>query len=219
MMPGGTGRDSFFVDNIGDTVPELVGEGTDRIFMTISYAVVANVENMTPNGSSAINETGSGLGNAMAANGAANRLQGLLGIDFLTGNGSAARFVFGSAVSSIDTIPDFASGPDAMGMSGVRFGGGLNLGGTVSLVANSTPAAASAGRSGALRHRRRPVVLGRRRQRRQRGGTIRGAIGEALDRLDRLPDRVRYLVVRWLARPPTRSHGLRRSAWRTTCLR
>ena len=36
-MSGGTGDDIYVVDNLGDTVNENSGEGTDTIFAEVSY--------------------------------------------------------------------------------------------------------------------------------------------------------------------------------------
>ncbi len=36
-MIGGTGNDTYFVDNTGDVVRENTGEGTDIVFSSVSY--------------------------------------------------------------------------------------------------------------------------------------------------------------------------------------
>src|SRR5438445_677547 len=58
-MAGGTGNDIYFVDNAGDVVTELAGQGTaDLVKSTISWSLGANVENLTLFGAAAINGTG-----------------------------------------------------------------------------------------------------------------------------------------------------------------
>ena len=38
-MTGGLGNDSFYVDNAGDVVTEVAGQGTDRVLSEVSYAL------------------------------------------------------------------------------------------------------------------------------------------------------------------------------------
>ena len=46
-MIGGTGDDIYMRDNTGDIVVEDAGEGTDRVYSTVSYTLSANIENLT----------------------------------------------------------------------------------------------------------------------------------------------------------------------------
>jgi Ca2+-binding RTX toxin-like protein len=83
-MAGGVGNDLYFVDAIGDSVTELVGEGTDTVSSGIDYALGGNVENLVLTGS-ALNGTGNGLGNVITGNELANLLSGGDGSDTLNG--------------------------------------------------------------------------------------------------------------------------------------
>ncbi|WP_199102594.1 calcium-binding protein [Aquitalea sp. ASV11] len=46
-MIGGLGNDIYYVDNAGDKVIELAGEGVDTVYASISYALGEHVENLT----------------------------------------------------------------------------------------------------------------------------------------------------------------------------
>lgn len=112
-MNGGTGNDTYIVDNLNDIVSELSGNGVDIVYTTVSYSLVKSVpsntflvENITAQGSSAIDLTGNALANVLngAANSAANRLTGLGGNDtYVLGLGDTVSETGGTA-SGIDRV-------------------------------------------------------------------------------------------------------------------
>nr|WP_319512889.1 DUF4214 domain-containing protein [uncultured Cohaesibacter sp.] len=88
-MSGNAGNDIYFVDNTGDTVTELAGEGEDRVNSWITFSLTENgnnIEDLTLIGTDAINGTGNGLANTIRGNAADNTLTGLDGNDTLYGN-------------------------------------------------------------------------------------------------------------------------------------
>ena len=84
-MAGGAGNDTYVVDNIADTVTENANEGTDLVQASISYALSANVENLTLTGTAAINGTGNAVNNTINGNSGSNVLDGGVGADTLVG--------------------------------------------------------------------------------------------------------------------------------------
>ena len=54
---GGAGNDTYFVDNAGDAVTEIAGEGTDPVFSTAHFTLSANVENLILQGSADMTAT------------------------------------------------------------------------------------------------------------------------------------------------------------------
>lgn len=88
-MRGGLGNDVYFVDDLADRVFELVGQGNDRVWSSVTHSLSVNIESLTLTGSSAIDGTGNSLANTIVGNGAANYLRGADGVDKLSGGGGA----------------------------------------------------------------------------------------------------------------------------------
>ena len=84
-MEGGFGGDVYVVDEPGDVVVELAGQGNDRVSTALSYALPANVESLTLAGTSDVDGTGNELANLLQGNPGHNRLSGGTGKDTLTG--------------------------------------------------------------------------------------------------------------------------------------
>ena len=84
-MSGEGGADTYFVDNAGDQVNELEGEGTDLVNSSISFVLDDNIEKLVLTGVAAINATGNALNNTLAGNDALNVLNGLGGADKMIG--------------------------------------------------------------------------------------------------------------------------------------
>ena len=100
-MIGGAGNDSYYVDNTADSITENLNEGTDIVFSSVTYTLTTNVENLTLQGTTAINGTGNDLNNSITGNTAANILTGGLGNDTLTGNAGADTLIGGLGNDSL----------------------------------------------------------------------------------------------------------------------
>ena len=112
---GGTGNDSYVVDNSHDRTVELAAQGTDTVNSSVTWTLGDNLEQLTLTGAAAINGFGNALDNVITGNGGANILDGLLGNDTLTGGGGADSFRFSTpldATGNVDTIIDFVHGTD-----------------------------------------------------------------------------------------------------------
>lgn len=95
-MKGGLGDDTYVLDNPGDTVIENANEGNDTVMSNFSYALGANLENLTLTGTAAINGTGNALNNILTGNSAANVLAGGAGDDTYIVNNAATTQRIGS---------------------------------------------------------------------------------------------------------------------------
>jgi Ca2+-binding RTX toxin-like protein len=95
-MSGGAGNDTYVVDNAGDVVTENASEGIDLVQSGVTYALGANLENLTLTGSLAISGTGNTLANVLTGNGAANTLNGAGGDDTIDGGAGADTLIGGT---------------------------------------------------------------------------------------------------------------------------
>lgn len=92
---GGTGSDTYYVTNAGDTVIEFAGEGFDTIVSILAvYQLQSNVENLQYYDASGIvvslNWRGNELDNVIQGGGGPDTLYGLDGNDTLIGGGVSA---------------------------------------------------------------------------------------------------------------------------------
>ena len=122
-MEGGTGNDTYFVDDAGDVVVEAANAGTDTVNSSISFALrnfSSNLENLNLTGSANINGIGNEQANVIVGNSGNNFLDGALGDDILIGGkgndlfrdlGGADTFVF-AANEGADRIEGFQDGID-----------------------------------------------------------------------------------------------------------
>ena len=90
MMVGGADNDTYWVDRAGDQVIEAVGDGTDRVFGSVNYALQAGqeIERLDAGsmaGTTAINLSGNEFANSVYGNAADNVLNGGGGGDYLWG--------------------------------------------------------------------------------------------------------------------------------------
>jgi Ca2+-binding RTX toxin-like protein len=91
-MSGGLGNDTYYIDDAGDTVTELAGEGTDRIATLISYIIPAGasievLEATNSTSTNVIDLHGNEIGNLVAGNDGVNNMTGGGGNDVLGGYG------------------------------------------------------------------------------------------------------------------------------------
>ena len=76
-MMGGTGHDTYIVDNSADVVVELAGEDIDTVEASVDYVFApAYVESLWLTGTAGITGTGNAMNNIILGNEAANVLDG-----------------------------------------------------------------------------------------------------------------------------------------------
>ncbi len=80
VLQGGAGDDSYIVDNVGDVVNEVAGEGTDTVQSSISFTLGTEVENLNGAGTTGLTLTGNTL---------LNIINGTTGSDVLEGGNDA----------------------------------------------------------------------------------------------------------------------------------
>ncbi|WP_170263482.1 M10 family metallopeptidase C-terminal domain-containing protein [Blastochloris sulfoviridis] len=90
VMYGGAGNDIYAVDDAGDQVIELIGQGTDLVRTTLSaFTLGDNLERLTYIGSGDFAGTGNALANILTGGAGDDTLLGFAGNDSLAGNDGA----------------------------------------------------------------------------------------------------------------------------------
>ncbi len=114
QMVGGVGDDTYTVDNAGDVVIEVDGEGTDTVRSTISLGLGNAVENLTLLGSANLNGTGNAANNTIIGNDGNNVLRGGAGADTMSGGIGADTLIgeTGDDILSGGADNDTLSGQD-----------------------------------------------------------------------------------------------------------
>ncbi len=110
---GGLGDDTYTVDHATVTVIEEAGAGTDTVNASVTFALGANIENLTLIGSNAINGTGNSGDNAITGNDADNTLSGGNGgLDTLIGGLGDDTYIVDHA--TVIVIESAGEGADTM---------------------------------------------------------------------------------------------------------
>ena len=110
---GSEGDDSYWVDQITDTVVEQAAQGIDTVFSSFSWVLGAHLENLVLLGSGPLTGLGNSLDNTIIGNSGSNILDGGDGgRDVLTGGAGADQFRFSSrphdfSAGAGDVITDF----------------------------------------------------------------------------------------------------------------
>ncbi len=95
-MIGGIGDDIFVMNVATDVVTEAANEGTDTVRAAFTYTLLANFENLTLTGTSAINAIGNAVDNILIGNSGINTLNGGTGNDTMSGGAGNDIYVVDS---------------------------------------------------------------------------------------------------------------------------
>jgi Ca2+-binding RTX toxin-like protein len=105
-LRGGLGNDLYIVDGQGEAV-EFLDQGIDTVLSSVSYALGANLENLTLTGSDNINGAGNALANLLIGNSGNNSLSSVGGgIDTLQGGLGDDTY----QVDGTDVVTELAGG-------------------------------------------------------------------------------------------------------------
>jgi trimeric autotransporter adhesin len=142
-MFGGNGNDTFIVDNAGDKVTELAGNGDDHVKASVTYRLSFAVERLTLTGSDNIDGTGNKEANLLIGNTGANTLNGLAGSDVMQGGAGNDTYIVDNdsdvATDSggVDLVKASSNYTIGAGIENLLLTGGVAIGGTGNTLNNT----------------------------------------------------------------------------------
>ncbi|MFM7457871.1 MAG: beta strand repeat-containing protein, partial [bacterium] len=145
ILKGGVGNDTYIVDDVGDVVTELLGEGLDTVNTFLDYSLGANLENLTLTGTGNVNGTGNTLSNTITGNTGNNTLDGGAGADLLAGGAGNDTYVVDNAADvvtelsgeGVDTVNTSISYTIGANVENLTLTGTGNIDGTGSTLNNT----------------------------------------------------------------------------------
>ncbi|CAG1009602.1 Bifunctional hemolysin/adenylate cyclase [Burkholderiales bacterium] len=117
-LVGGAGNDTYTIDQTGDIVVEVAGEGVDTVRASLSFVLPSDLENLVLLGSAALNATGNAAANRLTGNAGANVLDGKAGADAMAGGKGNDTYVVDAAA---DAVSELASEGTDLVQSSVSF--------------------------------------------------------------------------------------------------
>ena len=97
-MIGGAGNDVYTVDNVGDVITELAGEGTDEVRTTLAtYTLGTNLERLTGLLSTGQTLTGNSVANIITGGSGNDTLNGAAGADTMIGGAGNDTYIVDNA--------------------------------------------------------------------------------------------------------------------------
>ena len=118
-MAGSEGDDIYYVDDAGDAVIELAGQGSDVVVSVLSYTLGDNLETLALHGNLDINGVGNSLLNVIIGNLSNNVLDGGAGADVLIGNHGNDTYLVDDSAEVVSE--DFDQGTSDLVLSSVTF--------------------------------------------------------------------------------------------------
>ncbi|MBC3350341.1 calcium-binding protein, partial [Pseudomonas sp. SWRI196] len=110
---GGTGNDTYMVDNLKDIISETstLASEIDTVLSSVSWSLGANLEKLTLTGGAHINGAGNALGNVLIGNRANNTLSGGAGNDILDGGSGVDTLIGGTGNDTyvVDNLKDIVT--------------------------------------------------------------------------------------------------------------
>jgi Ca2+-binding RTX toxin-like protein len=126
-VDGGTGNDTFVIDNADIKITEGLFGGDDMVRSTVSYTLGGSLENLSLLGNKDIDAKGADWANLLKGNSGDNELRGLGGADTLNGGKGDDRLIGGIGTDTFifktgdghDVITDFNPLEDSVNLKGM----------------------------------------------------------------------------------------------------